>query len=432
MQAYCVKCRTKKSILVIGIALVMASLLLSACGIPQEDYDAVVVERDAAQAEVASLQGDLDKAQSQIETFEGEVSDEKLTDKEVAPREEIEDKTKSEGETVSLPPMLRGTVDSEITVDIYNVDKAYTGTTLLADNHNLNRPRIIEVNMLGEIVWEYLVPQNIKEYVNPGFDTELLSNNNVLFVLPRNGVYEVSRNGEVVWSYITDKISHDADRLPNGNTIFVFGVNDQTSDAQVTEVNQQGNVIWRWNAGDDFNIPPYSTISNGGWTHTNAVTRMANGNTLISPRNFGRLIEVDEDGEEVRIIGDGVVFHSLPPPFLRSHEDMDPFSPHDPEILPDGNILMVSQYRPNRAIEMVPETGEIVWEYTLSAADNWPIRDADRLPNGNTLITGTKRIIEVTTEGEIVWQLSLRGVTFQRDEGAARGFYKAERVSGQN
>ena len=231
MQAYCVKCRTKKSILVIGIALMMASLLLSACGIPQEDYDAVVVERDAAQAEVASPQGDLDKAQGQIETLEGEVSDEKLTDKEVAPREEIEDKTKSEGETVSLPPMLRGTVDSEITVDIYKVDKAYTGTTLLADNHNLNRPRIIEVNMLGEIVWEYLVPQNIKEYVNPGFDTELLSNNNVLFVLPRNGVYEVSRDGEVVWSYITDKISHDADRLPNGNTIVVFGVNDQTSDA---------------------------------------------------------------------------------------------------------------------------------------------------------------------------------------------------------
>ena len=191
----------------------------------------MVVERDAAQAEVASPQGDLDKAQGQIETLEGEVSDEKLTDKEVAPREEIEDKTKSEGATVSLPPMLRGTVDSEITVDIYKVDKAYTGTTLLADNHNLNRPRIIEVNMLGEIVWEYLVPQNIKEYVNPGFDTELLSNNNVLFVLPRNGVYEVSRDGEVVWSYITDKISHDADRLPNGNTIFVFGVNDQTSDA---------------------------------------------------------------------------------------------------------------------------------------------------------------------------------------------------------
>jgi hypothetical protein len=33
-----------KSILVIGITLVMAAVLLSACGIPQEDYDAVVVE----------------------------------------------------------------------------------------------------------------------------------------------------------------------------------------------------------------------------------------------------------------------------------------------------------------------------------------------------------------------------------------------------
>ena len=46
---------------------------------------------------------------------------------------------------------------------------------------------------------------------------------------------------------------------------------------------------------------------------------------------------------------------------------------------------------------------EIVWEYStgLSIPD-----DADRLPNGNTLITdtGNNRIIEVTTDGTIVWE----------------------------
>jgi len=58
-------------------------------------------------------------------------------------------------------PMPRGTVDPEISVDIYQSDVAWPGTTLLRDTHNTASPRIIEVNMLGEIVWEYLVPKDL-------------------------------------------------------------------------------------------------------------------------------------------------------------------------------------------------------------------------------------------------------------------------------
>ena len=54
--------------------------------------------------------------------------------------------------------------------------------------------------------------------------------------------------------------------------------------------------------------------------------------------------------------------------------------------------------------------------------------DANRLPNGNTLITGATKVIEVTPEGKIVWQLTLRGVTFDREDSSALGFYKAERI----
>ena len=61
--------------------------------------------------------------------------------------------------------------------------------------------------------------------------------------------------------------------------------------------------------------------------------------------------------------------------------------------------------------------------------DTWPVRDANRLPNGNTLITGAIKIVEVTTEGKIVWQLTLKGVAFGWGGEAARfGFYKAERI----
>ncbi|MBU2509048.1 thrombospondin type 3 repeat-containing protein [Patescibacteria group bacterium] len=112
-------------------------------------------------------------------------------------------------------PMVRGVVDPDFTVEVYDKSRTMAGTTLFADNHNIDKPRIIEVNMLGEIIWEYDIPQELKTYTNPGFDVELLSNNNVLFVLPGNGIYEVNRDKAVVWSYKTTKISHDADRLPN-------------------------------------------------------------------------------------------------------------------------------------------------------------------------------------------------------------------------
>lgn len=312
-------------------------------------------------------------------------------------------------------------VDKDFYVDIYHPDKAWNGTTLFADNHNPERPRIIEVNMLGEIIWEYLVPDNLKQYTNPGFDVELLPDNNILFVLPRHGVYEIDRKGNVVWSCLTEKISHDADRLPNGNTIFVYGHDDQKRDAQVTEVNPKGKIVWTWYAKDHFDKPPYKNIYHQGWTHANAVTRLPNGNTLISLRNFNFLVEVDPKRSVVRIIGEGILE-----------------SPHDPEILPDGSILLANQLRPPRgvhsAVEIDPKTNRVVRQFPITERRIWPIRDANRLLNGNTLITGTTKIIEVTKEGEIVWQLTLKGMTFDvasergRLEAVRLGFYKSERI----
>ena len=84
---------------------------------------------------------------------------------------------------------------------------------------------------------------------------------------------------------------------------------------------------------------------------------------------------------------------------------------------------------PNAAIEMSPN-GTILWRYTLLDRNDYPARDADRLPNGNTLITAADRILEVTPDKEIVWELRLKDVIFtDRQDSQTRGFYKAERVS---
>jgi hypothetical protein len=83
---------------------------------------------------------------------------------------------------------------------------------------------------------------------------------------------------------------------------------------------------------------------------------------------------------------------------------------------------------PNAAIEMAPN-GTIVWRYPLLERSEYPARDADRLPNGNTLITAADRILEVTPDKEVVWQLRLKDVVFtDRQSAQTRGFYKAERM----
>lgn len=319
-------------------------------------------------------------------------------------------------------PMPEGTGDPELQVDIYQPGKVWAGTTLLPDNHNPLRPRIIEVNTLGEVTWEYPVPQALRQFTNPGFDVELLANNNILFVLPRNGVYEVDRSGRVVWSYLTGKISHDADRLPDGNTIFVFGANDGKEDAQVTEVNPEGKVVWSWHASEHFNKTPYDSAYSEGWTHANSVTRLPGGNTLVSLRNFNLVAEVDPRGTVVRTIGEGVFS-----------------SQHDPEVLASGNILAANQARPpagfHQAVEVIPATGQVAWRSPRLEMWALPARDADRLPNGNTLVTGSTAIFEFTPGGEVAWQLRLKGVAFDvtaeqgRKDASGLGFYKAYRIA---
>jgi hypothetical protein len=303
--------------------------------------------------------------------------------------------------------------DSDILVDVYVPDKTCQGTTLLPDNHRVDRSRIIEVDMQGRIVWEYRIPGHLKNYTNPGFDVERLPNNNILYVLPRKGVYEITRSGDLVWSYEDSQISHDADRLPNGNTLVVYGAGDGAGDAQVKEIDSKGKIVWAWYARDHFNKTPYKDIREEGWTHTNAACRLPNGNTLISLRNFNIVVEVNPRGQIVRTIGEGI-FQAQ----------------HDPEMLPQDRLLVANHQKPQRAVEIDLKTGKVVWQSPVFERDAIPVRDADRLPNGNTLVTGSTKIVEFTSGGEVVWQLRIRNVQFrnQRD-WAGLGFYKAERIT---
>jgi uncharacterized protein (UPF0248 family) len=86
--------------------------------------------------------------------------------------------------------------------------------------------------------------------------------------------------------------------------------------------------------------------------------------------------------------------------------------PHHPSLLDNGNILLFdngSRRKYSRVIELDPRSGEIVWEYKGVPPESFFSADrgsAQRLPNGNTLITDSAegRVIEVTKDGEVVWE----------------------------
>ena len=89
------------------------------------------------------------------------------------------------------------------------------------------------------------------------------------------------------------------------------------------------------------------------------------------------------------------------------------FRPSDADRLPNGNTLITVMWQ-DRIIEVTPD-GTIVWEYTGGGplSMHYPM-DAERLPNGNTLIADRysgypnqtwDRVLEVDPDGNIVWQM---------------------------
>jgi len=84
-----------------------------------------------------------------------ETAEEKVTIPEEKPKETTPATAETDEEKVTIPeekPMTRGIVDSDLVIEVYDKNKAMDGTTLLPDNRNSDKPKIIEVNMLGEII----------------------------------------------------------------------------------------------------------------------------------------------------------------------------------------------------------------------------------------------------------------------------------------
>jgi hypothetical protein len=345
----------------------------------------------------------------------------------------------------------RGSVDPNYTVEAWVPSKTWNGTTLFG---NTALGELIEVNMWGEVVWRYKIPESHTQKIPIAGVMILPGSNNVLYTIANpehmRGAYEVNRHGELVWSFKDKRVSHDAVRLPNGNTLLTAGHSEDYStwpyiDPQVFEVNQHGEVVWEWYAKEIYaNNTKYMNIRGkdfGPWTHVNEALRLPDDSILISPRNFDIILYVARNGTLLNEFGD---------PCIQGCGNREKlWMPHSPIPLSNGHILISDPH--NRVIEFDINRKQVVWQWppcigwrecSERPSNEFPlfVRGAQRLPNGNTLVTDSNgRLVEVTSDGQIVWELkssSYIAMSPWRHPEASipfdvrkSSFYQAERLS---
>ncbi|GAB7094752.1 hypothetical protein JCM30237_19050 [Halolamina litorea] len=223
---------------------------------------------------------------------------------------------------------------------------------------------------------------------------------------------------------------HDVERLESGE----FLLTDMEYEG--LRIVEGGEVTWRWNASDYYEAPPDQTRRD--WLHINDVDVIGEGQFLVSVRNANQILVVERGEGVVETIntddggddstcttrgqladqdGDGDV--RCGDPAVINHQ-------HNPQWLggtPAGDgeaAVLVADSDNDRVVELHRQNGEWEVAWTLERAGGidlrWP-RDADRLENGNTLVTDTlrKRIFEINRNGTVVWSITTERVPYEAD-----------------
>ena len=260
------------------------------------------------------------------------------------------------------------------------------------------------------------------------YDVDPLDDGNLLVTTtnpPERGppggtiVYEYDpKTRDVVWKQSFDAVdTHDVDML-NEHELIVANMRNRAENGSVNDDRlfvynlTSDEVTWEWKFRNHYPESTDNGADSEDWTHVNDVDEIEEGRYLVSPRNFDQAIVVNRSTKaiEMRLGSDD------------AHGIMN--EQHNPDYLegPNGTpTILVADSENDRIVEYERDCGEadprlgagtppedcewnLVWELGDQNL-NWP-RDADRLPNGNTLIVDSMnhRVIEVDPQGEIVWE----------------------------
>ncbi len=192
------------------------------------------------------------------------------------------------------------------------------------------------------------------------------------FLTTGGETYLQDGDGKVIWSF--PKSTRDGWVLPNGNLL--LAVSRSNDGGSVVEVTREGKTVFEFK---------------GTQSEVNTVQALENGNILLTEAgDKPRLLEVTREGK---------IAVEVP---LQAQTKDHHLQSRMARKLANGNYL-VPQLLDKVVREYQPD-GKIVWEV---ATPNWPFT-AIRLDNGNTLINCTigNLTIEVDKDAKTVWQVS--------------------------
>jgi len=198
---------------------------------------------------------------------------------------------------------------------------------------------------------------------------------------------------------------HDADRVGPDRWL----VADIAHDRAFVINTSSGIETWSWHAQERHSIES-GGIFPGDWTHLNDIERLPDGRLMLSLRNHDSVAFIHpSDGYQANwTVG-------------ADENHLRLFEQHNPDYIPAANggpAVVIADSENNRIVEYQRSNGtdsrhNETWVRTWTWNDTrfrWP-RDADRLPNGHTLVTDTNggRVIEIDKQGDIVWEVDIEG-----------------------
>jgi outer membrane protein assembly factor BamB len=242
----------------------------------------------------------------------------------------------------------------------------------------------------GDVLWSH-------DRYNHYYDVDPLNESHLL--VTAGGVWTGQWAVELDWreDRVVRKVrvpwdTHDVDTLPSGDWVVA-----DKADSRVLEIDPDTGAV-EWEYRFDAHFDRESNGVDGDFTHLNDVDVVRNGSAyLLSPRNFDRVLVVNRTTRETEWVLGAQGEHAV---LERQHNPalLEPRSAGGPTVL-------VADSENHRVVEYRRTGGE--WRATWTYAGNlsWP-RDADRLPNGNTLVvdSGGQRVLEVTPDGEVAWE----------------------------
>ena len=313
----------------------------------------------------------------------------------------------------------------------YDPDRAFPGFTLFAPQSGGGIVYLIDLEGNVLHTWRmpyppgnygYLTEQGTLFYNGKTFE----NSNRFISRQPWKGgaALEADWSGRILWEVRHPDHHHDGIRSRNGNLLLIClaqlpqvlvpkvkgGMpgtehNGEMYGDYLVEMTTDGRIVWEWRSWEHFD-PEADCITavqerREEWMHGNGVAELPNGDIVMSFRAISTVIIIDRKT--------GKIIWKLGAPPLSGQ--------HAPTPLRNGNLLLfdngphrLDHPMPfSRVIEVELATKQIVWKYQERRESDFfspRISNAQRLPNGNTLICEGDfgRFFEVTAEGELVWE----------------------------